>query len=47
VDSSLAWLVAGIVLIVTELATGTFYLFVLGVAALVAAGSSSRSSSRP
>jgi membrane protein implicated in regulation of membrane protease activity len=37
VDSSLAWLVAGIVLIITELATGTFYLLVLGVAALVAA----------
>jgi membrane protein implicated in regulation of membrane protease activity len=37
-DASLAWLVAGIVLIVAELATGTFYLLVLGVAALVAAG---------
>ena len=37
VDSSLAWLVAGIVLIVAELLTGTFYLLVLGVAALVAA----------
>ncbi len=36
-DASLAWLVAGIVLIVTELMIGTFYLFVLGVAALVAA----------
>ena len=36
-DSSLAWLVAGIVLIVAELATGTFYLLVLGVAALIAA----------
>jgi len=38
VDAALAWLVAGIVLIIAELATGTFYLFVLGVAALVAAG---------
>ena len=37
-DASLAWLVGGIVLIVAELATGTFYLLVLGVAALVAAG---------
>jgi membrane protein implicated in regulation of membrane protease activity len=38
VDSSLAWLVAGVVLIVAELLTGTFYLFVLGLAALVGAG---------
>ncbi len=37
-DSALAWLIAGIVLIVTELVSGTFYLLVLGVAALVAAG---------
>jgi len=37
-DSSLAWLVGGVALIVAELATGTFYLLVLGVAALVAAG---------
>jgi membrane protein implicated in regulation of membrane protease activity len=37
VDSSLAWLIAGIVLIVAELATGTFYLLVLGAAALIAA----------
>jgi membrane protein implicated in regulation of membrane protease activity len=37
VDSSLAWFVAGIVLIVAELLTGTFYLLVLGIAALVAA----------
>ncbi len=36
-DSALAWLVAGIVLIVAELVTGTFYLFVLGVAALLTA----------
>lgn len=37
-DISLAWLIAGIALIVTELATGTFYLLVLGIAALVGAG---------
>ncbi len=37
-DSAFAWLIAGIVLIVTELVSGTFYLLVLGVAALVAAG---------
>ena len=36
-DSALAWLIAGIVLIVAELVTGTFYLLVLGVAALLAA----------
>jgi len=38
VDSSLAWLVAGVALIVAELLTGTFYLFVLGAAALIGAG---------
>ncbi len=37
-DSSLAWLVAGIALIIAELVTGTFYLLVLGVAGLVAGG---------
>ena len=37
VDSSLAWLLAGVVLIIAELLSGTFYLLVLGVAALVAA----------
>ena len=37
-DISLAWLIAGIALIVTELVTGTFYLLVLGIAALVGAG---------
>lgn len=36
-DSALAWLIAGIVLVVAELLTGTFYLLVLGVAALLAA----------
>jgi membrane protein implicated in regulation of membrane protease activity len=35
-EGYLAWLIAGIVLIVAELVTGTFYLLVLGVAALVA-----------
>jgi len=37
-DISLAWLVAGFVLVITELATGTFYLLVLGVAAFAGAG---------
>jgi membrane protein implicated in regulation of membrane protease activity len=37
VDSALAWLIAGIVLIVAELVSGTFYLLVLGVAALLTA----------
>lgn len=38
-DAYLLWAVAGIVLIIVEMLTGTFYLLVLGVAALVAAGS--------
>jgi membrane protein implicated in regulation of membrane protease activity len=38
VDISLAWLIAGAALIVTELVTGTFYLLVLGIAALVGSG---------
>jgi membrane protein implicated in regulation of membrane protease activity len=38
VDISLAWLIAGFILIVVELVTGTFYLLVLGLAALAAAG---------
>ena len=37
-DISLAWLVAGFVLIIAELVTGTFYLLVLGLAALAGAG---------
>src|SRR5262245_46678400 len=37
VDSSLAWLIVGAVLIVVELLIGIFYLLVLGIAALVAA----------
>ena len=31
------WLIAGFVLVITELVTGTFYLLVIGVAAFVAA----------
>jgi len=38
VDISLAWLIAGVALIVAELVTGTFYLLVLGIAALVGSG---------
>jgi len=34
-DISLAWLIAGFVLIIAELVSGTFYLLVLGIAALV------------
>ena len=37
-DISLGWLIAGFALIITELVTGTFYLLVLGLAALAAAG---------
>jgi len=37
-DLSLTWLVAGFILIIVELVTGTFYLLVLGIAALVGAG---------
>jgi len=37
-DISLAWLIAGFILIIAELVTGTFYLLVLGLAALVGAG---------
>jgi membrane protein implicated in regulation of membrane protease activity len=37
-DISLAWLIAGFILIIAELMTGTFYLLVLGIAALAAAG---------
>src|SRR5207245_3594778 len=38
VDISLAWLIAGFILIIVELVTGTFYLLVLAIAALVGAG---------
>lgn len=37
-DIPLAWLVAGVALIIAELVTGTFFLLVLGVAALVGSG---------
>src|SRR2546428_14158038 len=37
-DISLAWLIAGFILIIAELVSGTFYLLVLGIAALVASG---------
>lgn len=37
-DISLAWLIAAFILVIAELATGTFYLLVLGVAAFVGAG---------
>ena len=37
-DISLAWLIAGVALIVAELVTGTFYLLVLGIAAFAGAG---------
>ena len=37
-DISLAWLITGFVLIIAELVSGTFYLLVLGIAALVASG---------
>lgn len=33
-DTDLTWLVAGFLLIIVELVTGTFYLLVLGIAAL-------------
>lgn len=37
-DPALAWAVAGLVLVIVELLTGTFYLLMLGVAAFGAAG---------
>ena len=37
-DLPLAWLIAAFILVIAELMTGTFYLLVLGVAALVGAG---------
>jgi membrane protein implicated in regulation of membrane protease activity len=36
VEGYLVWLIVGVALIVAELLTGTFYLLVLGIAALVA-----------
>jgi len=38
VDISLAWLIAGFILIIVELVTGTFYLLVLGIARPVGVG---------
>ena len=35
IDTYLVWLIAGFVLVITELLTGTFYLLVLGLAAIV------------
>jgi membrane protein implicated in regulation of membrane protease activity len=37
VDNHLAWLIAGFVLVIAELLTGTFFLLVLGVAAFAGA----------
>ena len=37
-EHSLAWAIVGLVLVITELLTGTFYLLMLGVAAFGAAG---------
>ena len=37
-DHSLAWAIVGLVLVIAELLTGTFYLLMLGVAAFGAAG---------
>jgi membrane protein implicated in regulation of membrane protease activity len=37
-DPSLAWAVIGLVLVIVELLTGTFYLLMLGLAAFGAAG---------
>lgn len=37
-DAYLLWLIVGIVLIIVEMTTGTFYLLVLGIAALAASG---------
>ncbi len=37
-DATLAWIGAGLLLVIAELLTGTFYLLVLGIAALVGGG---------
>jgi membrane protein implicated in regulation of membrane protease activity len=37
-DAYIAWIAAGLILVIAELLTGTFYLLVLGLAALVAGG---------
>jgi membrane protein implicated in regulation of membrane protease activity len=37
-DATLAWIGAGLLLVIAELLTGTFYLLVLGIAAMVGGG---------
>lgn len=37
-DATLAWIAAGLLLVIAELLTGTFFLLVLGMAALVGGG---------
>ena len=37
-DIPLVWLIAGFILVIAELASGTFYLLVLGIAAFAGAG---------
>ena len=37
-DLPLAWLIAGFILVIVELVTGTFYLLVIGIAAFAGAG---------
>ena len=37
-DAYLVWLIAGFILVISELTTGTFYLLVLGVSGFVGAG---------
>jgi membrane protein implicated in regulation of membrane protease activity len=37
-DAYLVWLIAGFVLVISELTTGTFYLLVLGISGFVGAG---------
>jgi membrane protein implicated in regulation of membrane protease activity len=39
-EHTIAWAVAGLVLVIVELLTGTFYLLMLGIAAFGAAGAS-------
>lgn len=38
IDNLVAWLIAGFLLVIVELVTGTFYLLVLGVGCFAAAG---------
>jgi membrane protein implicated in regulation of membrane protease activity len=37
-DAYIAWIAAGLILVIAELLTGTFYLLVLGISALAAGG---------